>query len=90
LCATATLFLGEGSRHEDVYIADSDGDNVVSEPSVEGKVSAAAAAVRFDALRQMDRPGVTLVNNNIHLAYASHGDNGPYHGWVLPDRGYST
>ncbi len=39
--------------------------------------------VYFNAQRQMDRPGITLWQGHLILAFASHGDNGPYHGWVL-------
>jgi hypothetical protein len=72
-------------------IADSVGDTYVSGPTVNGTGAnpggAPAGKVAFDALRQMARPGLTLANGNVYLAYASHGDNGPYHGWVL---GYSA
>ena len=79
--------LGSGAITNKVLIADSIGDTVVSGPSVSGNgAGSSGGVVKFDALRQMDRPGLTLVNGTIYLAYASHGDNGPYHGWIL---GYS-
>jgi hypothetical protein len=37
----------------------------------------------WNALRQHDRPAVTFLNGRVYLAYASHGDTTPYHGWLF-------
>ena len=67
-----------------IVIADSLRDTYVSGPTVEGTgAGSSGGTVYFDALRQMDRAGLTEANGNIYLGFASHGDNGPYHGWVL-------
>jgi hypothetical protein len=74
-----------------VVIADSTGDTYVSGPIVNGNGNSAnglpSGEVGFDALRQMNRAALTLVNSTIYMGYASHGDNTPYNGWVL---GYSA
>jgi hypothetical protein len=39
--------------------------------------------VQFNALTENQRAALSLVNNNVYVSWASHGDNGPYHGWVV-------
>ena len=44
--------------------------------SVNGKVT-------FDPLQHLQRPGLLLLHNNIYIAFGSHTDSWPYHGWIF-------
>ncbi|HEY2588931.1 MAG TPA: hypothetical protein VGI81_24520, partial [Tepidisphaeraceae bacterium] len=39
--------------------------------------------IYFNAVRQMVRPALEILNGRIYMDSASHGDNQPYHGWVI-------
>ncbi len=53
--------------------------------SVTGSGSAALAdgTIPFDPLQHIQRPGLLLANNAIYVGFGSHGDQFPYHGWIL-------
>jgi PQQ-like domain len=60
----------------------------VIDPTVVGNGAGAIDDhVSFDALTEGQRAALTEANGRIYIAFASHGDNPPYHGWVL---GYSA
>jgi hypothetical protein len=49
----------------------------------QGKTPMQTGHIVFNALLQMGRPAMTLLNGKLYMAFASHGDAGPYYGWVL-------
>ena len=52
--------------------------------SVPGKgVGGNGSVVTFSAIQHCQRPGMTLAGGILYVAYGSHDDTDPYHGWVL-------
>jgi hypothetical protein len=43
--------------------------------STDGKIA-------FDPLWHIQRPGLLLANDSVYVAFGSHGDSGPWHGWM--------
>jgi len=39
--------------------------------------------VTFDPLQQLQRPGLLLEGGNVYVAFGSHCDHDPYHGWIM-------
>jgi fibronectin type 3 domain-containing protein len=60
------------------------GGPVALQASVAGTgTGSSGGKVAFDSLRENQRPGLLLNSGVVYLAFGSHGDNTPWHGWVL-------
>ena len=53
--------------------------------SVSGTGSGALAdgSLPFDSMQNIQRPGLLLANNSVYVAFGSHGDQYPFHGWLI-------
>ena len=69
---------GGNTNNTQIYVYGS-GDGAVVDPYN----GTGNDVVQFNALRENQRSALSLVNNVVYVEWASHGDNGPYHGWVI-------
>src|SRR6185436_400771 len=60
------------------------GGPVVIQASVPGNgVGSTGGQLAFNALRENQRTALLLYNGVVYFGFGSHGDNQPYHGWLL-------
>ncbi|HSY32396.1 MAG TPA: chitobiase/beta-hexosaminidase C-terminal domain-containing protein [Verrucomicrobiae bacterium] len=64
--------------------AEKSGSPVTLSAQVNGNGNGSSGGVlRWDAKLENNRPGLLLLNGTVYVAFAAHGDQGPYHGWIL-------
>src|SRR5262245_31978045 len=78
---------GYASAHPSDLPVDTSGGAARLNIKIGGKpvtvVDAAAGKVTFSPMQHMQRPGLLLDGGVIYIAFGSHGDFDPYHGWVF-------
>jgi hypothetical protein len=97
--ASQTIYLVARTKENGTYVqrlraldirtgAERAGSPVLIQASVNGIGDGnVGGVVSFNARTHNQRPGLLLANNVVYIAWASHCDTGPYHGWVI---GYNT
>ncbi len=93
--STGTIYVEAKSKENGTYVhrlhaldvttgAERMGSPVVIAPSIAGNgVGNWGGTINWQPQWQHERTGMLLLNGKVYMAFASHGDNGPYHGWVL-------
>jgi hypothetical protein len=68
-------------------IGDSKGDGFANQTTViqvaGNGADSGGGQVRFNAFRENQRPSLQLLGGRVYVGWASHSDNGPFHGWVV-------
>ena len=93
--ATGTMYFVARSTTGSTFVQDLHAVDIVDGNERAGSPSAITASssgngdgsvngvIAFDAQRENQRQGLTLVNGVVYVTFSSHCDWGPYHGWIL-------
>jgi hypothetical protein len=84
--STGTVYLVTKTNETGVYVQRIHAIDILTQAEKFGGpvvISATVNGQTFDPLRNHNRPGLLLSNGHVVIAWASHCDNGPYHGWVM-------
>ena len=93
--AAGTLFVLAKSKENGVYVQrlhalsvatgnERSGSPVVLSASVAGTGNGSAGGtLAFSSLWQNNRMALSLFNGSLYIGFGAHGDDGPWHGWVL-------
>lgn len=93
--ARGTLYLVSRSTAGSTFVQHMHAVNIVDGTDIAGSpttITATASGngdgsvrgvITFDAQRQNQRQGLTLLGGVVYVTFASHCDWGPYHGWIL-------
>ena len=93
--STNTIFVEAKTKEHGTYVqrlhalditngAEKPGSPVEIKASVPGTgMASVGGQVAFDPIKQLQRPALLLANGTVYLAFGSHADSPPFHGWIL-------
>ena len=93
--ATNTLYLVAKTKENGTYVQRLHAINIITgaeQPNSPVVISGAVAGtgngssggqLAFSSLWQMNRGALDFYNGHVYIPFGSHGDNGPWHGWLM-------
>lgn len=90
--ATNTMFVvgltktgtsGDYSYYQTLYAVDIATGAILQSVQIQASITVDGKMVTFNALMENQRAGLLLANGVVYIAWASHCDNSPWHGWVI-------